>query len=838
MTLARLRARSDWRRHWRGYVVVAVVFGALAGLSLAAVAGAQRTQSSFSTFLASTNPTDGGVFTAIADPAVGMTRGYNPARNARLGHLPGVRTWANTIIFNANVNMLRPAHLHPAPGEAPPTINGSTNGDFTRLNRVTLVAGHLFTPGHPDEVVVDRGAARELRVGLGGTLRLAFYSDAEILSSTNNPPPVAIVTLRVVGIVVFNNEIVADDFEKLGASSVLMSPALTRRLAPCCAFASGDVLQVAGGSAGAARVQREITRSKDAVLGVGGGGAGVSQVVAADERAARALRPESSALYVFGVVAGLAALLVTGQLLARMRRGGAADRRVLRALGASRAERALDAAAMPAIAVVSGAVVALGVAVALSPLAPIGEVRAVYPDLGAHFDAVTLLLGAIAALVALLALVLLDARREGQRAAHRRWRPTSRVASRAAATGLPTPAVEGLRLALDPGGADARVPTRSVMVGAVAAVAILATTLTFGASLDRLVSHPPLYGWNWSAMLLGGYTNEEDLPGPQATAALDHDHLLAGWSGVYFAGAAINGVRVSSLGITPGALVAPPIISGHGVDGPDQIVLGTDTITQLHVHVGSTVSLSFRNGAPTRVRVVGAAVLPAVGNGGGGAGGHLEMASGAVVPSTLIPANLRNVQESSIPGPQAILVRYRPGVTVAAQRADVNRLGGILDTVKGDHGAYGGAVQLLRPAEIVNYRSSTAIPTALAALTTVGALSALGLTLASSVRRRRRDLAILRVIGFTRRQLVATVTAQATTVALIGVVVGVPVGTLAGRALWGLFAGQVHVVNSPALPIATFAYVALAALALANAAALLPARAAARVPAALALRSE
>ena len=837
MTLARLRARSDWRRHGRGYAAVAVVFGALAGLSLAAVAGAQRTQSSFATYLASTRPADTRTFTAIADPQVGMTQGYVPARNELVGRLPGVRAWADVVIFNANMNLLKPARLYPAPGQSPPTIQGSTNGEFTRLDRVTVVAGHPFTRGHPDEVVMNASAARELRLGLGGTMRIAFFSDAENLSSAANPPPVAVVTLRVVGIVVINSDVVTDDIETLGGSAVIMSPELTRRLAPCCAFASGVAVRVAGGDAGVRRFAAESRRVLPDLSAVGGGGTG-SVVTATDQRAARALRPVSSALYVFGVVAGLAALLVAAQLLTRLRRNGAVDRRVLRALGASRAERAIDAAALPAISVVLGVVVALAVATALSPLAPIGEVRAVYPNPGVHFDAVTLLLGSAAALGVLLGLVLLDVRREGRRAQHRRWRPASRVAARAASSGLAAPGVEGLRLALDPGGPDAGVPVRSAIVGAVAAVAILATTLTFGASLDRLVSHPALYGWNWSAMMLGGYGAEEDLPGPQATAALDHDRLVAAWSGVYFKGLSVDGVRVPAIGVTPGAHVAPPILSGHGVDGPGQVVLGADTLALLRVHLGSTLSVSVRGSAPIRLRVVGTAVLPAVGNGGGGAGSHLEMASGALVPYTLIPPKLRNLQGNPIPGPQAILLRYRPDVSLAAERADINRLGKILDTVKGDRGAYGGTVALLRPAEIVNYRSSTSIPTALAALTTAGALSALGLTLASSVRRRRRDLAILRVVGFTRSQLVATVAAQATTVALIGIVVGMPIGALAGRALWGLFAGQVHVVDSPALPFATLAYVALAALALANAAALLPARAAARVPAALALRSE
>ena len=60
-----------------------------------------------------------------------------------------------------------------------------------------------------------------------------------------------------------------------------------------------------------------------------------------------------------------------------------------------------------------------------------------------------------------------------------------------------------------------------------------------------------------------------------------------------------------------------------------------------------------------------------------------------------------------------------------------------------------------RPAEIVNYRSMGATPAILGAALAVGAISALVLTLTSSVRRRRRDLALLKALGFTRRQLAA-----------------------------------------------------------------------------------
>ena len=77
-----------------------------------------------------------------------------------------------------------------------------------------------------------------------------------------------------------------------------------------------------------------------------------------------------------------------------------------------------------------------------------------------------------------------------------------------------------------------------------------------------------------------------------------------------------------------------------------------------------------------------------------------------------------------------------------------------------------------RPAEIVNYQSTGDTPAILAAGLRGGAVVALATTLAASVRRRRRDLALLKTLGFTRRQLAVTVAWQASVAAIVGIVDG------------------------------------------------------------------
>ena len=138
----------------------------------------------------------------------------------------------------------------------------------------------------------------------------------------------------------------------------------------------------------------------------------------------------------------------------------------------------------------------------------------------------------------------------------------------------------------------------------------------------------------------------------------------------------------------------------------------------------------------------------------------------------------------------------------------------------------------------MNYRTIGAAPALLASALAAGAIFALGLTLAASVQRRRRDLALLKTLGFTQRQLAAAVACQASYAAVIGIVIGVPLGIALGRWLWTLFARQIYAVPQPTVPVLSVALVALGALALANAVAALPGRSAARTTTAPLLRAE
>jgi hypothetical protein len=416
-----------------------------------------------------------------------------------------------------------------------------------------------------------------------------------------------------------------------------------------------------------------------------------------------------------------------------------------------------------------------------------------------------------------------------QRAARRGLAPEqpSRILAAAGSAGLPVPALTGVRFALVPGRGRTSVPVRSAVLGAVLAVVALVGTVTFGASLKSLVSRPALYGWNWDYMLGAG----GDLPGPKVTALLDHDRYVAAWSGVYTGSLNLDDLPVPVLGETPGATVAPALLSGHGVQTSDQVVLGALTLAQLHAHLGSTLIESAGAGGPHRLLVVGTATLPAF----GGSGQHMEMGVGAVLSYQLLPLLQRNSFNTPLPGPQSALVRLRPGEARAAAYRSLLTIA--QETTNPEN--FGVAViGVQRPAEILNYRSLGDTPAFLGAGLAAGAIAALALTLVASVRRRRRDLAVLKTLGFTERQLAATVAWHSSTAVAIGVVAGVPLGIALGRTLWDLFAHDINAVPAPSVPVGQVALIAVGALVLANVIAAVPGRLAARTPTALVLRSE
>jgi len=851
------RFRATFRRRRGGYLAIVVLVGLVGGVAMGALAAARRTQSSFATYVASTDPSnlDVSVFGGFNNSNGAV---YSEASTKEIAALPGVRH------VEASINLVAaPLLPNGAPRMDTATLEStlaiaSVDGlDFDE-DRLAVTQGRMADARRPDEIVMTALAARILGFHLGQVIPYGLYTEQqEGLATFGTPavPPHRRIDAKLVGFVQLSNAIVQDDIDRL-PTFVFFTPALGKEVVADDSQGAGGAitygLQLDNGSSGVTKVEQEFAKlvpphTTDDFHALAPVAAKVDRTV----------KPLSIALGVFGGVAALAALLIGVQAISRQLRGADEDLTVLRALGAAPSTTTADGLIGILGAIVAGALIAAVVAVALSPLSPLGPVRSVYPGSAIAVDWTVLGIGLVTVIfglgVSALGLAYRGApHRVARRGAGLTPLGTSRAVNAVTSTGLPPPAAVGVRFALESGRGRTSVPVRSALLGAVLAVALVVATLTFGSGLQSLVSHPSLYGWNWTYML-----NPTNTVPSQALTLLRHDHDVATWAAYDYNDAEINGQTVPFLfedaQSDPAAPVVPPILSGHAFDSKDQIVLGAATMAQLHEHVGGSVIVSYGTPAaapyyvpPTVVKIVGTATMPAVGFSSVVAD-HTSMGTGALISRDIEPAAFQKAQLSSDPtlnGPDLVFVRLRAGIPASVGLAGLQRIAASADrdlAAVPNGGGQGNSVSVVgvqRPAEIVNYRTTGAAPALLASALAAGAVIALGLTLAASVRRRRRDLALLKTLGFTQRQLVAAVAWQASVAAVVGIVVGVPVGIALGRWLWDLFARQIYAVPDATVPVVSVVVVALGALVLANVVAALPGRSAARTRTALLLRSE
>ena len=832
----RLRA-TFWRR-LGGYLALAMLIGLVGGVAMASVTAARRTDASYPKFLAGTNPSD-----LVVQPFT--TPAYAPGFVRELARLPHVRGAAVAVPLTAATITPggKPATVLLAHVQLTAPVAGP-GGLYSGQDRVTITAGRRANPARPDEVVATPDAAALLHLRVGSRVRVALISNSKSGGFHGR------ADLTVVGIGVLNTQVLQDTVDSGRTGFLVGTPALGREFAACCASGMEIGLRLDGGSRYTPAVGREYEHlvTTSSYISPGGSELYVYVTSAIEAQAQRAIRPEAIALAVFGVIAGLAVLIIGTQSISRQLRAGADDAGALRALGAGPTTIMADGLPGVVAAVAAGAVAAAAVATALSPFSLFGPVREVEPGHGVYLDWAVLGLGALGLVLVLGGVATVIAYRQvPHRTAGREYaggHGPSAVRAAVAAR-LPAAGVEGLRLALDPGRGRTSVPVRSVLAAAVLAMAVISATLTFGASLSTLVSHPALYGWNFSYALYA-VQGWGSVPARWAGPLLARDRSVAATTGVVFSTVQVDGLTVPAIAAPTRPAVSPHVLTGHGLDSSHDVVLGPGTLAQLHQRVGGAVTLA-SGSLHVRLRIAGTATMPAI---GGVLSVHPSMSTGALFSTAILPrAAASGPFGPVLAGPNAVLVRLRPSISQAAGRRSMQaidkRLMAAIDSPRSLAASRGAAladvVDLLpaqRPAEIVNYRTMGAMPAVLAGGLAAGAVAGLGLMLLASVRRRRRDFALLKTLGFTRGQLAGAVAWQSSVIAAAGLVIGVPVGIAFGRLLWLGFAHQLSAVPDPVVPAGSIALAALAALALANLVAALPGRAAARTPAALLLRAE
>ena len=826
MTTVWLRLRVDVRVRWRTLAGLALLLGLVGGVVLTAAAGARRTDTAYPRLLSWANASQ----VDIGTQGTGLTGYY-----AALARLPQVAAMATEDSYQI---VLPASHGVPTQVEA---FSSPDRAMGVSVDRVKILQGQLFNPGTAGQAMIDPQLASLEHLQPGGTLHLLGIPDNAFgLPELNRAIPLA---FRVSAIVVFDDEIVPTNTNSSLPTALLSAPFVATHAAQSI-YNFGDEAAV--------RLRPDV--STTAFLGAASTLA--KRYPATDEQifaislsdqvtaAERAIRPQAVALAAFAVLAGLIALAVIGQLLARQLALDSTEFPILRALGMTRASLAALALARLAAVTVAGAVLAVVVAIAASPLMPIGPARLAEPAPGVGVNLAILGAGLLAIAVLPLAVLVPEAWRAAGRAQGplgvaepaEPARP-SRLGSALGRAGS-APGAIGVRMAFEPGRGRTAVPVRSALAGTVVAVAAVTAAAVFGTSLIALVSTPHQYGQNWNQELNVNFGGVPARYGEMILSA--ESAALIEYAAGNYGQLSISGQIVPAIGVDQlhgsGYLT---LLAGRAPAAPDEIALGAQTLRAIHRQVGQTVQVAVNPGTTSvpvtqrTMRIVGVAVLPAFSRGGFV---PTDLGTGAVVPASVLsepfaPANCTKDETCY----NFFLVRYRPGtdLTAAAARLTTTAI------TKGQCPVFQCVVTSdQRPGDIEGYTGIRDTPLVLGGVLVLLAVGTLAHVLVTGVRRRRRDLAVLKTLGLVRSQVLRVVAWQASALAGAALLVGLPLGVLAGRWAWALFAGSAGVSGAADVPVALVLAAVPVTLVLANLIAAGPGWDAARVRPASVLRTE
>ena len=810
MTALRLIFGTELRRRWRSWLALAILVAVVGGVVMAAAGAGRRTASAFPTFVR----THGYDFVLLNGSPLPQLARYPPIASITTAPYAynGQPTCACTHpIDNNNFNVMY----------VPTT-------DMSRT--VNLVAGRMPDPSSPDEVLASFNLQRDNGVHVGTVLRMRMYaasqSEAVNQSVGAGPAPTGpFVSFHVVGL-----EAAVYEF-RAGTTplyDIYTTPAFARTVLPKTTSGFVYLVKLRHGAA-------DVDAFKNYVKSLGV--STFTDVSTPEVLVANSIHPQAVGWWLLAALAALAGAAVVGQALSRTRRVESDEFPILRALGLGR--RGLVALGMASTLLVGlvGAAGALAFAFVLSPLAPVGDARLAESSSGLHFDGPVLLLGAAATVVVVLALGVWPALRSarGLAEAARRARPSA-VVRIVVAAGAPPAMVVGVRNAVERGSGTASAPIATALLGAALAVAALCGTAVFGSSLAHLDATPSLFGDTYQVIIYGtpstSSTASPQADQRQVVRGLERHNEIDRITVATGAPISIDGVAVQGAAFT--AVRGLPLlvaITGRLPARPGEIALGSSTMRLVGTHAGAVVPVRFGSpGGQARTvpfRVVGTAALPTgVGDGEVGLGTGAVLTLGGYEQAACPHGTAHAKCVGSILGSTAVLASATPGRSGHAA---------IEHIISADQN-YDGAP--ITPTTLVNFGEAVDFPLILGLILAIFGAATLAHLLIVSVGRRRREMGLLKALGFVSRQVGATVYWQATTVTLVGLVVGVPIGLALGRVVWRAFALNVGVVPDPVVDLWVIAGLAVAVLMGALVLAIGPALAAARARPARLLRAE
>jgi hypothetical protein len=776
--------RLDVRRRWRSLLVLSLLVALAAGTVMTAVAGARRGGSAVERLLDQTLPA-----TAMVLP---NQAGFDWAA---VRALPEVEALATFVLTGEYVIEELPDDFFGA------SFPFADDQAMRTIERPIVLEGRTLDPARADEVLISPAFRDTFGFGVGDSLTIRLYSAETVDAAARGDelpaePDGPAVEARIVGIVrtfMFQDE--PGDF----AGGLVTTPGLFAQYEANLAGTSGSavfnaVVRLRDGESDLAAFKTDLQRLS--------GRTDIDMVNLAE--AARHDREvtafEANALLAFAVAAGVAATFLVGQSVVRYAAATVADLQVLRGVGMAPGQLGMAAAGGPTAAALAGAALGVAGAVIASRWFPIGTASRLEPAPG--FDAAwtVLALGGIGTpvLVAVAAAgsALVALRSTGHPGRHTR----SAIAAAAVRAGAPVPAIVGARFALEPGRGRQAMPVRPALLGSILGVLGVVAAFTFSAGVNDASAHPERFGQSHQIIAFVGMEGEDFGPVDDLLPVLANDPDVAAVNDARIAVGEVSRVPVTLF--TLNASWEPVLTEGRAPDGPAEVALGPASAEAMGVTVGDVISMT-GTAAVREFTVTGIAFVPEA--------PHNDYVTGGWVTAAGYDQLFDSDSEISPAFKfRIVFLALDPGADPAAVAARLTAAVGIPDLI----------YQAEEPSPIAELRQVRTLPVFLGAFLSVLALGAVGHALATAVRKRRHDVAVLRAVGLTRTQSRAVVLTQATVLALIGLVVGIPLGVALGRTVWRYVADTTPLFYVPpaallavllAIPVALLAANGLAA---------------------------
>jgi FtsX-like permease family protein len=789
-------ARAVARRTSLALVGLVLLIGVGGGAVLATFAVAHRTATAHDRMIAATEAWD-----VLVNPNNGSESKLDPEAVRRLPQVKEMGRIDGLALINTSTGELVPLPFLPDELGA-------------RLGRPLVTAGRLPDPTQGDEVLVDREWAIQEGIDVGDLLPVVSFTVPEVAQlDTPGATPDTVraaveegrlgrrLDLRVVGLGLTFTNVIHDEGED--SASVMLTPAF-----PHLVSRTPAELSMFYGLLVRLRSPADLPALRAAINGMVPDESFAYQTLAAvRDQVQRTVRPLVVSLTAVAAAAAVLVLVLAAVVMTRILGALATDQRQWWVLGAGRRQRVTGLGAGLGVAVLTGAALAVVVAWLLSSFGPVGPVRIAEPDPGLRFDPLVLLGGALVLVLTGLGLVAFVSWR-GSRIRSTTAARTSRVVQRAASVGLPQTFVVGLRNAMAGPGA---------IGAALVAVAVGAAVLTFSSGVKRFTDTPSLYGWNWDALVaLDNEAPPEEIAAIRAGLMGNHDAQDVAL--VTLSDVSLDGRVVVTAAFEPvKGTLEPTVAAGRPPRSEMEVALGERTMRDLGVGMGDQVTTADGR----RLNVVGRVVLPGFANYPGA--DKTAVGEGAVVQPDVLAAL----------GPRFSPYGFAVHLAGGATKEDLGTLPvgpDGKDPIATEDGA--------RPSDVIELGDLDRVPFLLA-----GVLALLALVVAvhavwTAVQRRRREHAVLRALGWRPRESRRCVLWHATVIMIAAVVLGLPVGLVVGRWVWGRLARFLGTVTVSVAPMGVLLAAAAVFVLVAIAGAAVPARRASLQRPTEALRAE